>query len=187
MDSRNYDMALLATDDVVNLTMLQWIRDNLPANFPVVVIGNRSGEDDVVRALNAGADNYIAKPVRTRELAAVIQALMRRTYSVQPQHDLLRFDSYAFHTRSYSLTMADRPIKMTDKEFELALLLFSNLNQVISRTYILTYVWGHTVPTRSLDVHLARIRRKLQLGSKSSYRLISIYAQGYKLSGPFGD
>ena len=77
----------------------------------------------------------------------------------------------------------DEPVALTQKEFELALFLFRNAGRLMSRSYLLENVWGHSAElnTRTLDTHISRLRKKLQLGEGSGWRLASAYRHGYRL------
>jgi DNA-binding response OmpR family regulator len=155
----------------------------LPANLPVLFMTSRSGEDDIVAGLAAGADDYMIKPIRRGELVARVQALLRRAYPSQSPVEQIQFGDYIFESRACRLTIASNPIDVTQKEFDLALLFFRNLGRPLSRAYILEAVWSRDVeiPSRTMDTHVSRVRSKLQLRPEHGFRLAPVYSYGYRL------
>lgn len=181
----SYDMLVLdwQVPDLSGPEVLHWVRDKLPKTIPVLFITSRSGEDDIVEGLAAGADDYMIKPIRRSELVARVQALLRRAYPIQNSSEQIVFNDYLFETRSGRLTLAGKPIEITQKEFDLALLFFRNMGRPLSRAYILEAVWSRDVdiPSRTMDTHVSRVRSKLQLRPENGYRLAPVYSYGYRL------
>jgi len=137
-------------------------------------------EEDIVTALQAGADDYLSKPVRQHELLARLYALARRA---QPESEVLECPPYVFNTSNREVLLDDQPIKLTEKEYELALFLFRNRGRVLSRQHLLTSVWGTSAElnTRTVDTHASRLRKKLNLLATERWKLTSIYQHGYRL------
>jgi DNA-binding response OmpR family regulator len=169
--------------DLSGAEVLRCARDNLPSNLPVLFMTGSSGVEDIVAGLDAGANDYMIKPIRRGELAARVQALLRRAYPNQHAMEEIRFGNYVFESRSGRLTMAGTHIQVTQKEFELALLFFRNLGRPLSRAYILEAVWASEVeiPSRTMDTHVSRVRSKLQLRPENGFRLAPVYSYGYRL------
>lgn len=169
--------------DGTGLEVLQWVRKNLPANLPILLIAASAAEDAILSALAAGANDYLIKPVRRAELLTRVQMLTRRSYPERSQSEQIRFGQYVFEPRHARLCMAGRPIDLTQKEFELALLLFRHLGRPLSRAYIQESVWASLadVPSRTLDTHISRVRNKLQLRPQNGFRLAPVYSYGYQL------
>jgi len=130
-----------------------------------------------------GADDYITKPVRQKELLARIFAVTRRMQLNTAGKDILEFPPYRINLKSHTLLKDDQPLKMTQKEFELVAFMFKNLGRLLSRGHILSSVWGHgsEFTTRTVDTHISRIRKKLELCPENGWRLSAIYHQGYRL------
>jgi DNA-binding response OmpR family regulator len=151
--------------------------------IPILFMTSHSGEDDIVEGMAAGANDYLIKPIRRSELVARVQALLRRTYPNQHVPENLEFGHYVFETRSARLSIAGEFIELTQKEFDLALLLFRNLGRPLSRAYILEAVWSRDadIPSRTLDTHISRVRNKLQLKPEHGFRLAPVYSYGYRL------
>jgi len=121
--------------------------------------------------------------LRRSELIARVQALLRRSYPHQHMPESLEFGQYIFETRSARLTISGNLIELTQKEFDLALLLFRHLGRPLSRAYILEEVWSRDVeiPSRTLDTHISRVRNKLQLRPENGFKLVPVYSYGYRL------
>ena len=169
--------------DISAGALLQWLREKQQMTIPVLFITSRSAEDSIVEGLAAGANDYMIKPIRRSELVARVQALLRRSYPNQHMPENLEFGQYVFETRSARLSMAGEFIDLTQKEFDLALLLFRNLGRPLSRAYILESVWSRDsdIPSRTLDTHISRVRNKLQLKPEHGFRLAPVYSYGYRL------
>lgn len=181
----SYDMLILdwQVPDLSGTEILHWVREKLSPNLPVLFMTSRSGEDDIVAGLAAGADDYMIKPIRRSELVARVQALLRRAYPGQASPEILQFGVYKFEVRACRISVNDIPVDMTQKEFDLALLLFRNLGRPLSRAYILEAVWSRDIdiPSRTMDTHISRVRSKLELRPENGYRLAPVYSYGYRL------
>jgi DNA-binding response OmpR family regulator len=163
--------------------VVRWARERISQALPVMFIAGRSNEDDIVAGVAAGADDYMIKPIRRGELVARVQALLRRAYPTQNAVEQIQFGSYVFQSRTGRVTMQGKPIDVTQKEFDLALLFFRNLGRPLSRAYILEAVWARDVqiPSRTMDTHVSRVRSKLQLRPEHGFRLAPVYSYGYRL------
>ncbi|MET3106299.1 DNA-binding response OmpR family regulator [Oxalobacteraceae bacterium GrIS 2.11] len=169
--------------DLTGTEILQWIRDKQHMAIPILFMTNRAGEDDIVDGLAAGANDYMIKPIRRSELVARVQALLRRSYPNQHMPENLEFGPFIFETRSARLSVAGEFVDLTQKEFDLALLLFRNVGRPLSRAYILEEVWSRDadIPSRTLDTHISRVRNKLQLRPEHGFKLSPVYSYGYRL------
>jgi DNA-binding response OmpR family regulator len=169
--------------DMSGADVLHWAREKLAANLPILFMTSRSGEDDIVAGLAAGADDYMIKPLRRGELLARVQALLRRAYPTQTATEQIQYFQYIFEARTGRLSIDGKPVDVTQKEFELALLFFRNLGRPLSRAYILEAVWSRDVeiPSRTMDTHVSRVRSKLQLRPENGFRLAPVYSYGYRL------
>jgi len=163
--------------------LMQWLREKQQMSIPVMFMTSRSGEDDIVEGLASGANDYLIKPIRKSELVARVQALLRRAYPNQHMPENLEFGQYLFETRTARLSVGGQFIDLTQKEFDLALLLFRHLGRPLSRAYILESVWARDaeLPTRTLDTHISRVRNKLRLKPDNGFRLAPVYSYGYRL------
>ena len=180
-----FDVVLLDWNlvELSGIELLAWIRKDCNSTVPVVMLTSRSEVADIVTGLQAGADDYIAKPVDEAVLLARLEALARRCYPADQGRHSQVFGAYAFNVPAEELSVGGAPLPLTSKEFNLALVLFSNLSRPLSRTYLLESVWGRNpdLPTRTLDSHISRIRTKLGLRPEQGFRLTPIYSYGYRL------
>ena len=181
----SFDMLIIdwQVPDLSGADVLRWAREKLPAGLPVLFMTSRSGEDDIVAGLAAGADDYMIKPIRRGELVTRVQALLRRAYPTQNTIEQIQFSHYIFEPRTGRLLDHGELVELTQKEFDLALLLFRNLGRPLSRAYILEAVWsrGVEIPSRTMDTHVSRVRTKLKLRPENGFRLAPVYSYGYRL------
>lgn len=182
----SYDLVLLdwMVPMLSGIDVLKHLRQHLDAVVPVVFITQRDSEDDIVEALEAGADDYMAKPVRQLETMARVNAIARRVgYGDENTSDNYKFEPYEIDTRQRRVSIDGRIVEMTQKEYELTLFLFKNLGRVISRGHLLEMVWGTSskLNTRTVDTHVSRLRTKLELDSQEKWKLTSVYRHGYRL------
>lgn len=154
-----------------------------PQAIPVLLLTPRSAANELMTALEAGASDYLVKPVRHGELVLRIQVLLKRAYPDQHAGEALRFDAYTFDIASARIAREGKTIDVTQKEFDLALLLFRHLGRPLSRTYLREMIWpGESeLPSRTLDTHVSRVRSKLGLRPENGYRLAPVYSFGYQL------
>lgn len=181
----SFDLLILdwQVPDLSGTEILQWVREKLSSTLPVLFMTNRSAEDDIVAGLAAGADDYMIKPIRRAELVARVGALLRRAYPTQVETEIVLFGDYEFDIRASRAKFKTNAIELTQKEFDLALLLFQNLGRPLSRAYILEAVWSRDIeiPSRTMDTHISRVRTKLDLRPENGYRLAPVYSYGYRL------
>lgn len=170
--------------DLTGLEVLSWIRNNYDESIPVLFVTQRQEEADIVEALEAGADDYLVKPVRQGEFSARLKALYRRTADYASSKDTsMDVEPYRIDKAKEEISLREKTIKLTKKEYDLAVFLFKNTGRVISRDHIMESVWGKysDLNTRTVDTHISRIRSKLDIGEENGWRLNSIYMHGYRL------
>ena len=183
--THHYDLILLDWEvpDITGLDVVRWIRAQEGYRIPVLFLTSRIHEDDLVQGLQAGADDYITKPLRKAELLARIDAIHRRLNPAQDADNAFSCGPYTVKPASGSISLHDEEVPLAPKEFELAVLLFRNPGRLFSRDVLSTSVWNREIvaTSRTLDTHLSNIRRKLQLRPENGVRLTSSYALGYRL------
>jgi DNA-binding response OmpR family regulator len=169
--------------DKSGVEIIAWMRENMENPVPSLLLTNRNNDEDIVVGLNAGADDYVVKPVQPPVLLARIGAIRRRTGPREVIGGNESYGPYTLHPARQSVTVGDEDIVLTAKEFELTATLFRNLHRPLSRAYLLEMVWGRNpdLPTRTLDAHISRIRAKLGLRPERGFRLIPVYSYGYRL------
>jgi len=167
------------------LEVLKHLRQNAKLQTPVFFLTSNSAEEQIVAALNAGADDYCSKPLRPVEFMARIAAVQRRVMPQAvkaPTGELV--EGFYFNRVDRTVEVDDQVIGLTEKEFELSRLLFTNLERPISRNRIMKEVWGREEDalSRTLDVHISWVRRKLGIGAQGTrLRLNVVHGYGYRL------
>ena len=181
----NFDLLIIdwQLPDTSGDKILDWIRTNIGWDLPVVFVTGRDSTEDIVAMLEAGADDYMTKPVNLQEMLARITALIRRSQDQNKNQDVIELDPYVMDFNRHRLTRAGTEISLTPKEFELTGYLLRNIGQLIAREKLLQEVWGYgpEVHTRTIDIHMSRIRKKLSLTEENGWKLTSIYHEGYRL------
>jgi len=181
----HYDLLILdwLIPELNGLEVLFLVRDKIAPNLPVLFVTGRSNSADIVEILEAGADDYMIKPFGSKELVGRVNALIRRVYSDKKINDKIIFDDFVFDVPSCLLYRAGQSIELTQKEFDIALLLFGNLGQSVSRAFIRDKIWltNIEITSRTIDTHMSRIRSKLKLTPENGYQLIPIHGYGYSL------
>lgn len=199
MNKENFDLLVLDwhLPDTTGIEELDWLRGERASSTPVIFITSRDSEESVVEALDHGADDYMVKPVKKGVALARIKALQRRNRigdntngssdNLEIKNDqpagIEYFDPYEINAAEHSISVDGKVIKLTHKEFELAVFLFRNAGSLVSRDYLLEFIWGtrSDLNTRTVDTHVSRIRSKLGLNPAVGWQLSSIYQRGYRL------
>ena len=132
------------------------------SDVPILMLTARDEEPDRVAGLELGADDYLTKPFSPRELVARMKAVLRRTDG-RSAEDVLTLSDVELNRNAREVAVDGRPVELTTKEFDLLATLLENPGIVVSRDQLLDRVWGMTYPggTRTVDVHVAQLRRKL--------------------------
>jgi len=152
------------------------------ASIPIIMLTARTTESDRVAGLESGADDYITKPFSLRELVARVRAVLRRT-GAQPAAPAGRLVYRGTHLHADFETVAvaveGQPVRLTRREFDLLQYLVQNRNRVVSRDRLLERVWGYerVVETRSVDVHVGRLRHKLGTAGRQIETVVGL---GYR-------
>ncbi|PIE40708.1 MAG: DNA-binding response regulator [Gammaproteobacteria bacterium] len=180
-----FDLLLLDWElpDITGLEVLQSLRLSINLDIPVLFCTQRDAEEDVVKALEAGADDYMVKPVRQAELNARVSALARRAGISGYKKEVFESGPYRFDLSAREAFFDEELINLTEKDFDLAVCLFTNVGRVLSRKHLLVTIWGVTadVNTRTVDVHISRIRKSLKINPDNGYRIKTVYQHGYRL------
>lgn len=160
--------------------VLQWARQNLGWELPIVVLTARDDEATVVEALQAGSDDYVVKPPKQAELAARLVAVSRRIRPAAMQ--VLRMGAYEVDIQRQVLSMDGHPVALTQKEFDLAVYMFQSPGKLLSRDHLLNRIWGLNteVDTRTVDTHVSRLRKKLALDGARGWKMSPVYGYGYR-------
>lgn len=154
---------------------------------PILMLTARKQLADKVVGLKLGADDYVTKPFEMMELLARIEALLRRAPSPadQPSSSVYQIDGLRVDIRTGEVRCADREIELTAREFQLLRYFVEHRGELLSREELLNEVWGYdSLPTtRTVDVHVAWLRQKLEDNHKHPRRIITVHGRGYKFVG----
>jgi two-component system, OmpR family, response regulator RegX3 len=170
--------------DGTGLQLLEWIRHSNQAKMPVILVTGREADDDIVEGLTAGADDYVVKPPHPEQLLARIKAILRRSgFFKQASQQENEFAPYLLHEELREIHLGEQIIKLTDREFELVTYLFRRRGNIVSRETLLKQVWNMqgAVNSRTVDTHISRLRKKLELEGQHGWRLNGVFQHGYRL------
>ncbi len=180
-----YDLVILdwAMPKKDGLETLTWMGTALTERPPVIMMTNRTAKKDITDALNAGADDYITKPEDRGVIAARINAMLRRNAGSGAFDTKATYGKYDLNRIEQTVTFDGQTVLMTAKEFELADLFFRNRDRTLSRNYIMETIWRTTaaLATRTLDMHISRVRSKLDLKPENGFRIFTVFGYGYRL------
>ncbi len=175
--------------DIQGIDVIKTIREKLKLEVPIVMLTSRNSEEDIVEGLSAGADDYLIKPARRLECLARAEAALRRANNVKSERAMrdepVYHGSYRFDLALREVSFADKKVALTEKELQLILLLFAELDQEVSRKTIWSSVWGIVsadMSSRTVDTHIYRLRTKLELEGQHGYWLKTLHGKGYRLS-----
>jgi two-component system alkaline phosphatase synthesis response regulator PhoP len=151
------------------------------ASIPIIMLTAKSQESDKVIGLELGADDYVTKPFSPRELIARIKAVLRRIKEKDKLPEALKIGDLSIDFSKISVSVKGKPIELTAKEFELLKTLINAKGRVLSRDYLLDTIWGFDhameIQTRTVDVHIRTLRKKLKSESK---RILTVKNYGYR-------
>lgn len=157
----------------------------LRSKVPIIMVTAKGGEIDTVVGLEVGADDYVTKPYRIRELIARIRAVLRRApsdRSVDLGAGSIQVGEVVLDPDEHHVTVGGRVVSMPLKEFELLHLLLANAGRVLPRETLIDRVWGtdYVGDTKTLDVHVKRLRAKIEPDPANPVRIVTIRGLGYK-------
>ena len=193
--TRGFELARTGNPDLIVLdlmlpgmdgyTILKRLRAE-GKDMPVLILTARGEEADKVFGFRLGADDYVTKPFSLSELLARVQAILRRAKGGDKQNGdnaVEEFDTVSIDTRARSVKKADHEVALTPKEFDLLLALVRRRGAVASRLELLKEVWGHQaeVMTRTVDIHIAELRRKLEDDPSTPRHILTVWKAGYRL------
>jgi two-component system response regulator RegX3 len=153
------------------------------SQVPIIMLTAKDTEIDKVVGLEIGADDYVTKPYSTRELLARMKAVLRRgAEPQQPESGVLRAGPVVMDLERHTVTVNGEKVQMPLKEFELLELLMENVSRVLTRGQIIDRVWGSNYfgDTKTLDVHVKRVRSKIEDDPSRPRHLLTVRGLGYK-------
>lgn len=152
------------------------------ADVPIIMVTARDSETDKVGGLELGADDYVTKPFSPRELVARIHAVMRRGREEESVPDVLESGGVRMDVERHEITVRDESVKLARKEFDLLEALIRNAGRVMTRAQLIDQVWGsdYVGDTKTLDVHVKRLRGKIEQDPAHPVLLVTVRGLGYK-------
>ena len=155
------------------------------SNVGIIMVTARDSELDTVVGLELGADDYITKPFSHRELVARIRAVLRRGADLDLTPDVLEAGGVRLDVERHELVVRGEPVKLALKEFELLELLLRNTGRVLTRGQLIDRIWGpdYVGDTKTLDVHVKRLRGKIEENPADPKLLLTVRGLGYRFEG----
>lgn len=152
---------------------------------PVIMVTARDGEVDKVVGLELGADDYVTKPFSHRELVARIRAVLRRGQDVDLVPDVVESAGVRMDVERHEVSVDGTPVRLALKEFELLEMLLRNAGRVMTRGQLIDRIWGadYVGDTKTLDVHIKRLRTKIEADPAHPRFLVTVRGLGYKFEG----
>jgi len=169
----------LGLPDMDGLDVLKEIRSF--SDVPVIILSVRNSEEDIVAALDLGADDYLTKPFNTSELLARIRVSLRRI--MQPQESIFKNGSLAIDFVSHVVTKDTEELKLTNTEYELLLLFIKNIGKVLTHRFILKEIWGPSYIEHSqyLRVFIGQLRKKIESDPSEPNMILTESGVGYRM------
>jgi DNA-binding response OmpR family regulator len=188
LERQRYDALILDWNvpDLSGIEVLHHVREDLNSNIPVLFSTARASEEDIVTALQRGADDYVVKPLKRNEFLARLAAITmenRRTDAPAQHLPALDFGRLRLDRAGRRIFLDEIAVKLTIKDFDLAVVFLTNVGRFLSRRHLLRLVWGSVIldHSRTLDTHVNRVRTKLALTPEAGWDLRATYRQGYRL------
>ena len=190
-ENQDYDMLILdiMLPDCDGLTICQQVRKNNTL-VPILMLTARSGEYDRVLGLDTGADDYLTKPFSFIELSARVKALFRRSETQaegsEKLPEIIEIGELSIDLRTRRVTVGEKLVELTAREFDLLTHFASNPGQVFTRTQLLRDVWGyhHDGYEHTVNTHINRLRKKIEKRADEPDYIITVWGVGYQLSNP---
>ena len=153
---------------------------------PIIMLTSKVSDEDIVNGLKLGADDYIGKPFGVQELVLRVEAVLRRAKGTTKMAETIAFaGGLEIDTRNLNGRQGDTDIAFTRREIAILQYLHAHSERPVSRDELLSEVWGYAknldIETRTVDIHIAKLRRKIELDPKSPSRLLTVRGAGYKL------
>lgn len=184
-----YDMILLDVmlPELGGMDVCKQLRQSR-IETPVIMLTAKGEESDKILGLELGADDYLTKPFSPKEVIARINAVLRRTKNnSKNNHSILKVGHLVLNAARYTSEFNKEIILLTRKEFELLFYLATNLNDILSRDTLLKEVWNYDFAgdTRIVDVHISRLREKIEPNVRKPIYIKTVHGLGYKMEEPF--
>lgn len=186
IDTQDIDAVILdlMLPGIDGIDVLKRIRDVKGTSLPVLMLTAKNEEIDAVIGLEMGADDYIGKPFRTRELISRVKAVIRRSKAKEKGEDthVITHEGLTIHVETHQIFNKGQEVFLTLKEFELLEKLMKTPGRVFTRDELLESIWGYDYmgETRTVDVHIRQLRKKLEVDDKNPELILTVRGIGYK-------
>lgn len=154
---------------------------------PIILLTARTADEDIIQGLRLGADDYVTKPFSVTELVLRVQAVLRRSRGLAREAGLLRLGTLSIDPGTLTGRRGEESVPFTRREVEILRLLAANAERAVSREELLNKVWGYArdcgIETRTVDIHVAKLRRKIEPDPAEPRHLITVRGLGYRLLG----
>lgn len=152
---------------------------------PIIMLTAKTSDEEIIQGLKLGADDYVAKPFSIQQLVLRIEAVLRRSQIGQKMARTIHLQGIEIDTENLSGKTDAGDLTFTRREIELLSYLAANASRPVSRDELLAKVWGYAqnldIETRTVDIHIAKLRRKIELDPKEPVNLVTVRGAGYKL------
>jgi two-component system response regulator RegX3 len=152
---------------------------------PIIMLTAKSSDDEIIHGLKLGADDYVPKPFSVQQLVLRIEAVLRRSQVGQEQERTLTVGKIEIDTENLCGQLGDEEIAFTKREIQVLCYLAQNPDRPVSREELLAKVWGYAkgldIETRTVDIHVAKLRRKIEPDPKAPKYLVTVRGAGYRL------
>ena len=152
---------------------------------PIIMLTAKSSDDEIIQGLRLGADDYVAKPFSIQQLILRIEAVLRRALPTSDADRFIRLDGVEIDMANLSAAVGETRVQLTRREAGILAYLAQHADRAVSRSELLNKVWGYAnnleLETRTVDIHIAKIRRKLEADASAPRRLVTVRGAGYRL------
>ena len=152
-------------------------------NQPIIMLTAKSSEEDIITGLTLGADDYIAKPFSIRELVLRVNTVLKRVHN--HENSILQIATIQIDTANLVQINDDNPLSFSRREIDILQYLQQHSNRPVSREELLEQVWGYkqadAIETRTIDIHIAKLRRKIETDPKQPEWIVTVRGEGYRL------
>lgn len=170
--------------EINGLTICDAIRKKDRAQ-PIIMLTAKGDEEDIIKGLKLGADDYVPKPFSVRELVARVEAVLRRSKKLDREQSLITSHNMTIDSLNLKLILRDVEVELTRKEVEILRYLIQSQDRPVSRQELLKEVWGYgnvNIDTRTVDIHIAKLRKKIEQDPQNPKIILTIRGEGYKIS-----
>ena len=159
---------------------------NKDRDQPIIMLTAKSSDEDIIHGLQLGADDYVSKPFSVAQLVLRVQAVLRRSQAGHEQISIIKLtNDVEIDTENMTGNSASGRMTFTRREIDMLRYLADNSTRPVPREELLTKVWGYSkdlnIETRTVDIHIAKLRRKIELDSKQPINLVTVRGAGYRL------